>query len=729
MMTPVLTNIPTNSSDVIAAEKSTVAQTEAIVDKIVISDPSTSSEQVASKGDLQLYYDSKSGNVTVKNTKTGDIWSTNPPGAIDDKASSERMISQLFLEFTTSSGVQKTVSSYAGSTFSMKKTSTGICVTYTFASQKITIPITYSLENDGLSAAIIIKDIKTSETSSVLNNIYFLEYFGAGSRQDNGFMLVPDGCGALIKFNNGKSTLPAYNKDVFGSDLSLRSDSYVVSSRTEKITMPVFGIIRNGSGCLAEITEGAEMASISAAVCGEKEEYNHVFSTFVYQVAQKLPLMDQSLASTTDVLYTALEKVQTNAFSLRYRLLDTRNAGVDELAACYRQVLQQQGVGKSVTAKRSLVTEFYGGVTRRRSFLGILYQAKEKLTSFSQAQTILEDLKNGGIDSIRGLYQNYSNDFFNRDLQINLSAASAIGGNNGLKKLLGFVKEQKMSMGMSADFISMPTGGNGFSTFFDVVSSLNISPVQVYRYNLSSNVKDNSRKPYYLIAPEKYAKAVSKLLDNAKKRQFDSLYFDEDALALYADYSKDNMMRSEAKNIWVEQIALIAKSQELTMANPNAYMLPYVDYITDMPMQSSRNLIFDQDVPFAQMAISGLLPYSGVSININNNSPESFLHLLSYGADIKYCLIQSDSDVLLTTDLTFLYAVTYNGLQKEIKDRAKIVADVAKVMDGAYITDYSSVGPVNITTYSNGKKLYVNTGKTSAQADDSIIDALSYKIN
>lgn len=717
------------SLDMLPAKPSLrTAQYQLDITKQVSFSSGTTSEPVASKGDFAMFYDSETGYVTVKNNRTGVEWATNPPGSYENKAASERVISQLFLEFTTASGVQKTVSSYAGSSFSMNTVQNGICVTYLFSAQKFTIPVVYTLEDDGLSAAIYLKDIKTKEETAVLNRIHFLEYFGAGSKDDSGFMLVPDGCGALIQFNNGKSALPSYEKEVYGADLSLRSDSYIETSRMEKITLPVFGIVRNGAGCLAELTQGAEMATVSAAVRGDKEEYNHISGSFVYLVAEKLPLKDQSLASTTDVLYTAMEPVKAEAFAVRYRLLDVKNAGVNDLAGCYRTILQKQGVGGASMSSGSLVTEFYGGVRRRRSFLGILYTAREKLTTFEQARLILEELKKNGVTGIHGLYQDYTGDFFKRNLQINLAPAGILGNKSELQELLEYTSDNEMTMGMGADFISMPTGGNGFSTFFDVVSALNISPVQVYRYHMSKNVRDTSRKPYYLIAPEKYGKAVTKLIYSAKKNQTQSLYFDEDALALYADYSKGGMMRIEAREVWTAQMARLEEACELTLANPNAYLLPYADYVTDLPMESSRNLIFDGDVPFLQLSLSGLVPYSGVSININSNSEKSFLNLLSYGADIKYSLIHSESDVLLTTDHTFLYAATYSGLKEEVEKRAKIISGIRKEINGAYMTGFTTAGTVRITSYSNGKKLYVNTGNEAVVADGKSIDAMSWKM-
>ena len=87
--------------------------------------------------------------------------------------------------------------------------------------------------------------------------------------EDDGFLFVPDGSGAIINFNNGKTKVDAYSKEVYGEDISRRSTNSPITSRTQKISLPVFGLVSNGSGFLAEITDGAAVASINASV-GER---------------------------------------------------------------------------------------------------------------------------------------------------------------------------------------------------------------------------------------------------------------------------------------------------------------------------------------------------------------------------------------------------------------------------------------------------------------------------
>ena len=101
-----------------------------------------------------------------------------------------------------------------------------------------------------------------------------LPFFGAGGLRDEGFMFVPDGAGAIINFNNGKSNQPAYTNRVYGWDDGIYRRNIVDDPRAN---FPVFGIEKNGNALICVIEEGASYASVRADVSGRGGNYNNVF--------------------------------------------------------------------------------------------------------------------------------------------------------------------------------------------------------------------------------------------------------------------------------------------------------------------------------------------------------------------------------------------------------------------------------------------------------------------
>ena len=79
------------------------------------------------------------------------------------------------------------------------------------------IAVEYSLNNDGLVARILRESIVESEFGELVY-IDFLPYFGTISTEDEGYILIPDGSGAIMNFNNEKSYHDVYSKRIYGFD-------------------------------------------------------------------------------------------------------------------------------------------------------------------------------------------------------------------------------------------------------------------------------------------------------------------------------------------------------------------------------------------------------------------------------------------------------------------------------------------------------------------------------
>lgn len=697
-------------------------------------------KEMASNDRFVLAIDEVSTYISLTDKTTGQTWYSNPPIAVSTDPYVEGIAktdirSILHLSYTNSSLKVKETNSYSGSvmkeSYEIKKVDDGVRVDYNFEEVKVIIPVQYTLTEDGMKAEILYSEMK-EESTNVINTIDFLTYFGAAGEKDEGYMIVPDGSGAIIEFNNDKNVdSMMYKKPIYGADQAITTETDIVSSRSENITLPVYGMVKNGYGFLAEVVSGAETAYLEAATSGNRliGAYNVIYTSADYRVTYELPLNGQVGSETSNARYNAEDAVTLDSYAVQFHFSDTNQTTYTSLASTYREILTERGWLKKGEITDTFYTEFYGAVSKKKSFIGILYTARETLTSFEEAQAILQDLQDGGVDNISVQYVNFSNDFFTNDIEIELSPSGSLGGKKGLTSLLSYAEENGIGVSAAADFMTIKTGGNGYNTFWDVADAINISPIEVFPVSLNGNTFNTSKRPYKLIDPQKYAKGISSLTKAIEKFGYTSLYFDDEAVQLYSDLAPGGFQADRTSVEQVKQFAALGEAgASITMSNPNAYLFAVADELVNIPVCSSKEILFDGDIPFLQTVLRGMMNFGGESMNITDVSDEAFLRHLEYGTNIRYALINATSESLLNTDHTFLYSATYDNFKDQIKERYTVVKEYSEAVGDATIEAHSRENGVAITTYSNGTKVYVNYNDEAVTIDGQTVDGMSYAI-
>ena len=205
--------------------------------------------KVLTKGDLSFYANAENGEVALINTKSGISWKSNPDFSDADErlgnGQKRLMGAQLeILYYDTKNSPQErnsAVASVAKGGLSFSKTEKGCRFVYNFPEDDIKVTLEYELSNSYLSVKVPKKGISESGENRLLE-ISVLPYFGCGSFDDNGTILLPDGCGTVIEMNNGKSSGSAIHERIYGDDVVASPDRLVTERKN--MQFPVFGIGR-----------------------------------------------------------------------------------------------------------------------------------------------------------------------------------------------------------------------------------------------------------------------------------------------------------------------------------------------------------------------------------------------------------------------------------------------------------------------------------------------------
>jgi len=139
-------------------------------------------------------------------------------------------------------------------------------------------------------------------------------------------------------------------------------------------------------------------------------------------------------------------------------------------------------------------------------------------------------------------------------------------------------------------------------------------------------------------------------------------------------------------------------------------------------------------VPVFQIAVHGLVNYTGEALNLSSDKEEEKLKWVEYGYVPFFELTYSGSEELMRTDYSELFSSTFSSWVDEAtsiyKDFNKNLKDVWNM----FIVDHEEVKPdVFKVTYESEdgktkKYVYVNYNDVECQVDGNVIDGKSYLV-
>ncbi len=640
MILPYSSIVASSDTEDATDEQTTVteeAADEGSDDEVVIrtdDDVLAASRLVAENSNLALYLNEDEVLFGLKNKANGYIWWSSPINADADPYAKKAQINEekslLGLIYAEPSKRRTTTIHSSGKgKAKFKDITNGVQVTMDFSSADIKIPVTYVLHEDYLEVSIQTADIveDNKDQDKITTSIRMMSTFGAASENENGYFVIPDGSGAIINFNNGKTNLKSYTSRIYGNDLTVITNTK--GPVTDQIYLPVYGIVKDGNAMMVVADKGDTNALINAFVSRQNNTaYNSCY--FEFELRGK----DEYLMGGDTNPLTVFEQgaIKSPEIAVRYYPLEDEDISYVDVADAYRSYLTtDKGVTKKDTVKTaSFYLDLYGGSLKTQSVLGFPVKLKTAMTTYDQAQEILNLLMADGVDDIVLTYNNWTNEGMTDKIDTKAKPSSVLGGKSDWNNLLKFAKDNEILVYPGVDNLTFKTG-NGFFTWTDTSIRVSGSYARRYTYDLAHGVPSGFFKPMSLFSPSSYKDAYEALAKNYSSAGLEGVALGSATSALYGDYSKrEAFSRDAAAKTLVEQYANLDQTVGSILANSaNAYALPYVDHIVNVPLTSSGFDIFDYDIPFYQLVIHGLIPYSTTAINGDPDSNELFLRAFS----------------------------------------------------------------------------------------------------
>lgn len=614
--------------------------------------------------------------------------------------------------------------SYSNSTKNEKTTfelvENGVKVTYEYTKDiKVVIPVYYILSDEYLDVYVNtdeiieksgykegVKDEESSTDIIVLTEIALNPFMSAATTEETGYILVPDGSGARINLNNGKSNYKNYSQPIYGRDITKVRENQ--ADEVEQVYLPVLAMVKENNGLVMIATEGETFASANAAVAYNKQDqagYNYCYFSFNLRSTDEYNMAGDS--SSIVVFEKGDGKIPVDKIAVRYYPVtsDEEEVTYAEIADVYRNYLiEEEGLAKKTEADYApMFINYFGGTLKAKSILGIPIDIKTAYTTFEQAVEITSKLKEMGVEDIVVNYNDWTNDSMSQKLDTADSIAGCLGGKGDYKDMLKYFAENGVDYYASIDGFTFTDGGNGFMTLFDTAYRVSKSYSRIYKYNIAYGVPEAGVAPA-LLAPRSINKLSKKVSKNMAKHKNPGAGLGEISSTLWSDFSnKNHTNRAVTAQYVIDYYKAVKDATGKIIADaPNAYLLPYVDTIKNLPLQSSQFKIADADVPFVQMVLHGYTNYSTKAINGSPDSKTLFLKAVAAGSNIQYDFIYNEATKLVNTDYVGLYYATYEGWLDQAAAEYKLANEILSKVSDSVITGYSQDGSVITTTYENG---------------------------
>lgn len=600
--------------------------------------------------------------------------------------------------------------------------------TETFEHVSFQVAMEVKLTDNGVQTSIINDSISETEKGKI-STISLLPHFGTAHQTHDGYLVVPDGSGAVIEFNNGKSNQEPYSKRLYGDDVGLLDS--VMPEVQQDILLPLYGMVKDGAGFAAIITKGDTMTTINADVSGRIDSYNKIYPTFHLREVENVTIGGGFQKYNVDLW---LDDYVKTDFTVEYSFLEDEDASYVGMAQTYRDYLEREFdfTPSDLTTETVLTTEFLGSYDVTDFVLGVPYERKDALTTFEQSEEILQYLIDQGITDINVIYKGMINGGLAPSMSTKFDVENKLGGNRGYNDFLEFTNDNGIVVYPEASVMTTRTYSKMFDEFR--YSSKRIDGSISYLYNYFapiklpySEVSDYSGTVYendYVINPQFYPEIVRRFVSDYDQ---DTISFSYLGGTLGGSYGDTIIYKEYAKNIQMEVLSMT--QEDVILHSPYGFALPYTSTAVDVPMESSLYAILDYQVPLLQFVLSGYIDYSSESLNLSDarTYQYNFLKLIETGSNVKFTLSYDDSIELKETEFNYYYSTQYENWTEKITTTVNELNQLG-IHEGQLVNHEQVQDNVVDVTYSTGLTIRINYGLTAVTIEGVTCESMDYVV-
>lgn len=535
--------------------------------------------------------------------------------------------------------------------------------------------------------------------------------FGALGDRENGYVFYPDGSGA-ITYATEKH--PAYQhfylEDIYSGDKPNVDGLLSKDAQGKmKLLLPVFGVKHGNTAYLGVVSQATEHAAIEYHPSGLNANVHRINAYLRCRRTATLYKNGQSRGSVYE-----LELFRT-PYEVRYYFLSGDNASYSGMACRYRQFLLDNGTLRKspmVGSRGGVALNLIMGVQKRQ----MLSDRLLPMTTFKQAEDMLQYLSDAGLTGLMLNLQGYTPDGYSRVSGASNRISGKLGGAKGLMSLTALSHQLDAALFLQSNYASALRGNGQFRD-------------SDYVYDSTGNLISDALRRLFLVKP-------SAAMDFLTKKQLplfaqwnvSGVTFDRIGSFLYDNYGKDPASRADTMLSW--QTMMEGAQEQLGYSAAiaaGAFTFGSIDWLVETPSAATGYVFTDEAVPFYQMVVHGYLCYTGKSFNKFYDTQYEKMKALEYGYIPVFNLTYEKTEKLRGTQCFDQFSTCFDDWKETIVAVGKEFSALSSVRDQVICTHERIGENVIVVTYGDGSRLMLNYGERSETIDGYQLDAMDYR--
>lgn len=683
---------------------------------------------------LEVYFELDSFSMIIKNLETGYMWSSRPEfqgisGQRENNTAARNLMnSGLWVEYVNQNNVQSSTIVVAslytlaatrgveyendgsiteedndpirpymivdGSYSKMRvenkilsKTASKFVVDVNLKTINTRFKVEISLINNQLHIVIPNDTIAENDENLRLIGIQVFPYFGA-AREDKfpGYIVIPDGIGALVRTNQRHNT--NFQARFYGTDRGYGTITL------PELSVPIYGFIHQAeqNGYFVEILEGAETSQLLATFWGSGTRYHRVGSRFMLRSVYRTVINKAG-----DGRDSIDPNKTTSNYHLTYHLLSHDEATYAGMAKTYRNNLEDRGI---LTQREKVVS---GNIPLHTSYImsdlepSFLGSKRVTMTTPNDVLDMYQYLKDNGISNQQIELYGWSRDGFVYRAPYRVRAINQ----RDFKEMTQIIKDDFNTVYLNNEYTISSELSRRINYNRDIARSANRLKMVTSRSQLNGRLID-----MYFLSPNRSLSFARSDLKEINQLNVSGLSMQALGNTLFTYYDDQLIERNQTIPVYQEIASLY---DHLLLSMPNDYMFEYISGYMNLPITNSQYDFYTDLVPLLPMILKGSISYFTPFLNFNALAEDRFLSMIDFGANPSYVITDKPTYEMRYTLANSFYTTSRSDYEEDIVNIYQYINDALKHVTNAYMIDRKVIDTgLVLVTYSNGVQIYIN---------------------